>query len=86
LDLIKRIPGIGIQSAQKIVEARKFRKLSWDHLKKLNIAASRAQYFIQMKIDRFSQKEYTPQQVRRFIVKASKSKYAINHTPQLNLF
>jgi putative DNA modification/repair radical SAM protein len=33
LDLIKRIPGIGIQSAQKIWEARKFNKLTWDHLK-----------------------------------------------------
>ncbi len=86
LELIKRIPGIGIQSAQKIIEARKFKKLSWDHLKKLNIAASRAQYFVQMKMDKFSRKEYTPQQVRQFIVNASQSKYAPNYSPQLNLF
>jgi predicted DNA-binding helix-hairpin-helix protein len=86
LELIKRIPGIGIQSAQKIVEARKFRKLTWDHLKKLNIAASRAQYFVQMKLDKFSQKEYTAQQVRQFILNSSQSKYNVNHSPQLNLF
>ncbi|HYH15073.1 MAG TPA: putative DNA modification/repair radical SAM protein, partial [Flavisolibacter sp.] len=40
LELIKRIPGIGIQSAQKIYEARKFNTLTWDHLKKFNIATN----------------------------------------------
>jgi putative DNA modification/repair radical SAM protein len=86
LDLIKRIPGIGIQSAQKIWEARKFSKLTWDHLKKFNIAANRAKYFMNLKADDFRPKDYTPDQIRNFILSASQTKYAANHSPQLQLF
>jgi putative DNA modification/repair radical SAM protein len=86
LELIKRIPGIGIQSAQKIWEARKFRKLTWEHLKKFNIAANRAQYFINLKMTHFRQKDYTPGQIRNFILASGQSKYAANHSPQLRIF
>lgn len=85
-ELIKRIPGIGIQSAGKIVQARKFSKLKWEHLVKLNIATNRAKYFISLKADDFKAKDYTPHQIRNFILNDSTSKYAANHTPQLNLF
>jgi putative DNA modification/repair radical SAM protein len=86
LDLIKRIPGIGIQSAQKIWEARKFNKLTWDHLKKFNIATNRAKYFLNMKVQDFRPKDYTPEQIKNFILSASHTKYAANHSPQLTLF
>ncbi len=86
LDVLKRIPGIGVQSAQKIWEARKFSKLTWEHLKKFNIAANRAQYFINLKVNNFTRKDYSPQQIRNFILGASASKYAANHSPQLQLF
>lgn len=86
LDVIKRIPGIGIQSAQKIWEARKFSKLTWDHLKKFNIATNRAKYFLNMKVQDFRPKDYTPEQIRNFILASSQTKYAANHSPQLNLF
>ncbi|HEX2609001.1 MAG TPA: putative DNA modification/repair radical SAM protein [Flavisolibacter sp.] len=86
VELIQRIPGIGIQSAQKIAEARKFRRLNWDHLKKLNIAANRAKYFVNLKVDDFQRKDYSPQQIRNFILSSSQSKYFANHSPQLNLF
>jgi putative DNA modification/repair radical SAM protein len=86
LDVIKRIPGIGIQSAQKIWEARKFSKLTWDHLKKFNIATSRARYFLNMKVQDFAPKDFTADQIRNFILSASQTKYAANHSPQLNLF
>lgn len=86
IELIKRIPGIGIQSAEKIWEARKFAKITWDHLKKFNIAANRAKFFLNLKVSDFQQKDYTPQQIRQFILKDSESKYLRNSTPQLNLF
>lgn len=86
LELIKRIPGIGIQSAQKIWEARKFNKLTWDHLKKFNIATNRAKYFLNLKIQDFRPKDYTPQQIKNFILTSSQTKYAVNHSPQLQLF
>jgi putative DNA modification/repair radical SAM protein len=86
LEVIKRIPGIGLQSAQKIWEARKFNKLTWDHLKKFNIAANRAKYFVSLKVDDFKPKDYTPDQIKNFILATSQSKYAANHSPQLQLF
>lgn len=86
LEMIKRIPGIGIQSAQKIWEARKFRTLTWEHLKKLNIAANRARYFVALKAKEFGSKEYTPQQIKDFILMKSESKYVANHSPQLTFF
>jgi putative DNA modification/repair radical SAM protein len=86
LDLIKRIPGIGVQSAQKIWEARKFNKLTWDHLKKFNIAINRAKYFVSLKVEDLKLRDYTPDQIKGFILATSQSKYAANHTPQLQLF
>ncbi len=86
LSIIKRIPGIGLQSAYKIFEARKFTRLTWDHLKKFNIAANRAQYFVNLKIDDWLRKDYSPQQIKNFILSAGNSKFASNHSPQLSLF
>ncbi len=86
LSVIKRIPGIGLQSAYKIFEARKFTRLTWDHLKKFNIAANRAQYFVNLKIDAWQRKDYSPQQIKNFILSAGNSKFAANYSPQLSLF
>ena len=86
IDVIKRIPGIGIQSAQKIWEARRFNKLTWEHLKKFNIAANRAKYFVSLKVDNLYQRDYTPDQIKNFILATYQSKYAANHSPQLQLF
>ena len=86
LEMIKRIPGVGVQSAQKIWEARKFGKLTWEHLKKFNIAINRAKYFITLKNDVLRQRDLTSQQIRNFILTTSQSKYFANHSPQLYLF
>lgn len=86
LKLLKRIPGVGVQSAKRIWEARKFGKLRWDHLKKLNITLHRAKYFVDCKISDYNQKDYTPDQIRNFILKPSHSKYASNYSSQLHLF
>lgn len=45
-EMILRVPGIGVQSAQKIILARKHRRLNTMHLKKLGIVMKRARYFI----------------------------------------
>ena len=44
-----RVPGIGVQSARKIIAARKFHSLDFDNLKKMNIVLKRAQFFITCK-------------------------------------
>ncbi|MFT3937120.1 MAG: putative DNA modification/repair radical SAM protein [Chitinophagaceae bacterium] len=85
LDTIIRVPGIGIQSAQKIFAARKFGKLSWDHLKKIGISINRARYFITCHKD-FERKDWQAFQIRQFILAESESKYKPNFSAQLNLF
>lgn len=44
--MIIRVPGIGRQSALKIIQARKFGKLYEYHLKKIGIAFNRAKHFL----------------------------------------
>jgi putative DNA modification/repair radical SAM protein len=45
-EMILRIPGVGVQSAQRIIQARKHRKLTFYHLKKIGVVLKRAKYFI----------------------------------------
>lgn len=41
-----RVPGIGVNSAMRIVKARRTTTLNFDGLKKLGVVLKRAQYFI----------------------------------------
>ncbi len=81
---IMRVPGIGIQSAQKICAARKFNKLNLDSLKKIGIAVNRAKYFITTTDTRL--KEYKPMQIKDFIVNECNSKYKPNFSQQIKMF
>lgn len=45
-DDLLRIPGIGVNSAKRIVTARRTAALTYDDLKKLGVVLKRAQYFI----------------------------------------
>lgn len=48
---ILRVPGIGVKSAMRIIAARRFRKLTEEHLKKIGVVLKRAKYFITVKSD-----------------------------------
>jgi putative DNA modification/repair radical SAM protein len=86
LQLILRVPGIGLQSAQKIVSARKFGKLNWDNLKKMGIAVNRARYFVICNSNEFERRDLTGTRIKQFILAESQSKYLKNSSTQLNLF
>lgn len=86
LQLLMRIPGIGIQSAKKIFASRRFQKLNWDHLKKIGIVISRARYFITCDSRNFERRDLSALQIRQQILAHGKSKYEANFTPQLKLF
>lgn len=45
-ETILRVPGIGVKSAQLIVSARRFGKVSYPMLKKMGVVLKRAKYFI----------------------------------------
>ncbi|MBC8172327.1 MAG: putative DNA modification/repair radical SAM protein, partial [Chitinophagales bacterium] len=83
--LVMRVPGIGVQSAKKICEARKFKSLTYDHLKKLGIAFNRAKYFIVCN-SFFEVKDLQPWQIRKQILAENNSKYEANFSPQIKMF
>jgi putative DNA modification/repair radical SAM protein len=45
-EMLIKVPGIGVRGAQKIIKARRFKKLNFDDLKKLRVSVKRAKYFI----------------------------------------
>lgn len=83
--MLARVPGIGIQSAKKICEARKFSRITWDHLKKIGIAINRTKYFIHTD-NHFEKRDWQPWQIRQFILAGGSSKYKANLSPQTALF
>jgi len=84
--MILRIPGVGVTSAQKIVQARKFGKLHIYQLKNIGIAYSRAKHFITCADTPFQLKDYQATQIKAFILAESQSKYLKTDTNQLILF
>ena len=83
--LLMRVPGIGILSAHKICAARKFRRITWEHLKKVGIAMNRTKYFIHTD-NLFEKKDWQPWQIKQFILSEGNSKYKKNFSPQASLF
>ncbi len=43
---ILRVPGIGVKSAYRIIAARRFRKVTAEHLKRMGVALKRARFFL----------------------------------------
>jgi len=84
--MILRIPGIGVSSAKKIVQARKFGKLRIDQLKKIGVAYNRAKHFIKCADTPYQIKDYQGTQIKSFILAESQSKYLKNDVQQLILF
>lgn len=84
--MILRIPGIGVTSAKKIVQARKFGRLRIDQLKKIGVAYNRAKHFITCADSPYQMKDYQGTQIKSFILAESQSKYLKSTSQQLILF
>ncbi|NBL64118.1 putative DNA modification/repair radical SAM protein [Flavobacterium sp. NST-5] len=84
--MILRIPGIGVGSAKKIIQARKFGKLKSYQLQKLGIAYNRAKYFIRCADSVFQLNDPDPIHLRNKIVTEGSSKYTKIPQNQLTLF
>jgi putative DNA modification/repair radical SAM protein len=84
--MILRVPGIGVGSAKKIVQARKFGKLRIDQLKKIGVSYNRARHFIKCADTPYQMKDYQSTQIKSFILAESQSKYLKHDTNQLILF
>jgi len=84
--LLMRIPGIGLKSVNKIINARKFRKLNWDHLKRIGIAFNRAKYFITCDSREKELRDLSSENLKSIILQNSQSKFRKNLSNQLSLF
>lgn len=84
--MILRVPGIGVASALKIVQARKFNRLYESHLRKLGIAFRKARHFIRYADSPMQLKEFEAGHIKGLILSESKSKYQKNPDNQLSIF
>lgn len=84
--MLARVPGIGLQSVHKIINARRFRKLNWEHLKNIGIALNRAKYFIICDSSKWERIDREPQTIKGMILKNSVGKFRKEYSTQLNLF
>lgn len=82
-ELILRVPGIGVKSAKKIIQARRFGKLRAEHLRKIGIVWKRARYFITTAEPDFRWLDFNPTHLKQRILS---ERTQSRHTPQLSLF
>jgi len=81
-----RVPGIGIKSAKKIISARRFTHLNFEHLQKIGVVLKRAQYFMTCQGKTLTPKDYSEQIIRRKILFGDHSYRNELVKQQLNLF
>lgn len=84
--MLARIPGLGMKSVHKIINARQFRRLNWEHLKKIGVSLNRAQYFIICDSNQFEKRDLTSEKIKGLILQNSTSKYRKSLSNQLSLF
>lgn len=86
LEMVLRVPGIGTISARKIIIARRFQKLTLEHLKKMGVAINRAKYFLEFDANNVFSKLIDEQNLRQIILHGTKSKWKNQFSQQLSLF
>ena len=84
--MLARIPGLGMKSVYKILKARRYRQLNWEHLKSIGVSLNRAQYFLICASNKFETRDLTAEKIKGLILQNSKSKYTDLLSNQLNLF
>ncbi len=85
LEMILRVPGIGVKSAHKIVHARRFQNLTLEHLKKIGVASNRARYFISVSNENTHLKFLNALNLKEIILTDMKSKVENPFSNQLSL-
>ncbi|SNZ00069.1 putative DNA modification/repair radical SAM protein [Flagellimonas pacifica] len=84
--LLARVPGIGMLSVDKIIKARQFRKLGWEHLKKIGVALNRAKYFIVCDSRNWERRDLDADRIKGLILQNSQGKFRKQYSQQLQLF
>ncbi|WP_300021097.1 putative DNA modification/repair radical SAM protein [uncultured Maribacter sp.] len=84
--MLARIPGIGMGSVNKIISARKYRSLNWEHLKKMGIALNRAKYFIICNSNDWERRDLDAPKIKGMILQSQNGKFKNQYNNQLSLF
>lgn len=84
--MLARIPGIGMKSVHKIINGRKFRKLNWEHLKKMGVALNRAKFFILCDSSNWERRDLDAERIKGMILQTSVGKFRNQYSNQLALF
>ena len=82
--MILRTPGVGVRSAKKIVQARKFTTLTLDDLKKFGVATNRAKYFVAFRAPNPALQYLQQDDFRQIVLNDTSSKF--RKAAQLDLF
>ena len=69
-----RIPGIGARGVMKILSARRFKRLTFDDLKKLKISIKKAKYFITCNKDFQKQVPFYRENLKLALIKPDQKK------------
>jgi putative DNA modification/repair radical SAM protein len=86
-EMILRIPGVGVQSAQRIIQARRHRKLNSYHLQKIGVVMKRAKYFIKTnELPPGLKTDLPPENLKRMLLSDSVAKRKRAMDTQLTLF
>lgn len=85
-EMILRVPGIGVQSAKRIILARQHRRLNSQHLRKIGVVMKRAKYFIATNELTEAKTDWEPLRLKRRIIGESRSVKKHGGDAQLRLF
>ena len=85
-EMILRVPGIGVKSAQKIISARRFTQLSFDHLRQMGVVLKRAKYFITCQTKSILRREFDSMQIKNKILFGDGAQRSALLKQQLDLF
>jgi len=84
--MLLRVPGLGLKSVNKIIQARRYRKLNWEHIKKIGVALNRAKYFMTCHSSTVFNKDFEPSKIKGLILGNSSTKFKQGRDNQLSLF
>ncbi|MER2996501.1 putative DNA modification/repair radical SAM protein [Pontibacter populi] len=85
-EMILRVPGIGVKSAKKIVSARRFASLNYEHLRQMGVVLKRAKYFITCQQKSLQPYDFDSQRIRNKILFGDGAVRSPLLTQQLDLF
>ena len=78
-ELILRVPGIGVKSAQLIVTARRYHRVTASMLRKMGVVMKRAQYFLRcLELPALGINELNPRVVRQRLITPAQRRHSPN--------